>query len=244
MPATDEFVRDLKLMHKVFCASAVALLAVTLWMMWADDEWRGYQRTALAHVASRDKARIAEIQSQPEHQAAVAEADQQVQLAKQQITAREADLDAIESKIAEMSADTAATMRILREKRAVRDVRRAEYGLKIRDSAPAEVTGTAKAAFDAAQTDADKYETEYAQKAYDLAQAKSQLNQLTKARDDADTALKKLTADVTRLSKAINKIQPENPFSAFKRTGCRIWRSPWAGCRWWTGSTAAAPAIT
>ncbi|MDZ4688472.1 MAG: c-type cytochrome [Planctomycetaceae bacterium] len=217
MPATDEFVRDLKLMHKVFCASAVALLAVTLWMMWADDEWRGYQRTALAHVASRDKARIAEIQSQPEHQAAVAEADQQVQLAKQQITAREADLDAIESKIAEMSADTAATMRILREKRAVRDVRRAEYGLKIRDSAPAEVTGTAKAAFDAAQTDADKYETEYAQKAYDLAQAKSQLNQLTKARDDADTALKKLTADVTRLSKAINKIQPENPFSAFKR---------------------------
>jgi len=219
MPATDDYLRNPKLMHKVFCASAVALLGVTLWMMWADyaDEWRDYQRQALAHIAARDKARIAEIESEPEHKEAVAAARQQEQLAKQELGSREAELDALEDKLATMTADANATMRILREKRAIRDVRRAEYGLKIRDSAPADVVAEFKAAFDAAQADADVYEAEYAQKAYDVQQAKKNLAELTKARDDADATLKKLTADVSRLRNAVNKIEPENWFSAAKR---------------------------
>ena len=58
MPATDDYLRDLKSMHKVFCVSAVVLLAVTLWMMWADynDEWRTFQRKAFAYQAERDRS--------------------------------------------------------------------------------------------------------------------------------------------------------------------------------------------
>lgn len=50
MPATDDYLRSPKSMHRVFFASAVLLLAVTLWMMWADynDEWRTFQRQAFA----------------------------------------------------------------------------------------------------------------------------------------------------------------------------------------------------
>jgi hypothetical protein len=50
MPATDDYLRNIKTMHKVFCLSAVVLLACTVWMMWADyaDEWRGYQRSPAA----------------------------------------------------------------------------------------------------------------------------------------------------------------------------------------------------
>jgi mono/diheme cytochrome c family protein len=219
MPATDDYLRDPKLMHKVFCASAVALLGVTLWMMWADydDEWRGYQREALAKIAARDRSRISAIEADPAHKLALDEATQQVQVAEQQVAAHEADIVLLKEKIATMAAEAAATMRILREKRAIRDVERAEYGLKIRDTAPAAETEKAKAEFDAAQTDADVYEVEYAQKAYDLQQAKSELNTKTKARDDAEAARKKVEADIVRLQKAIDKIEPSNTFSALKR---------------------------
>lgn len=219
MPATEDYLRDPKLMHKVFCASAVALLGVTVWMMWADydDEWRGYQRAALAKIAARDRARIAAIESQPEHQAALAEANEKVKLAEQEVDKHKADEDALRQKIATMAADTAATMRILREKRAIRDVERAEYGLKIRDNASTEDTEKAKGEFDAAQADADVYETKYAEQAYNLQQAKAELNALTKVKDDAESARKKLEADVARMEKAINKIEPSNTFSALKR---------------------------
>ena len=48
MPATDDYLRSPKLMHRVFCASALLLLFTTAWMMYADnnDEWRTYQRQA------------------------------------------------------------------------------------------------------------------------------------------------------------------------------------------------------
>ena len=47
MPATDAYVWNIKRMHVVFAASAIALMGVTFWMIGADhsEEWHDHQRT-------------------------------------------------------------------------------------------------------------------------------------------------------------------------------------------------------
>jgi cbb3-type cytochrome oxidase cytochrome c subunit len=47
MPAQNETFYHLKRLHAIFAASAMTLLAVTVWMLWADHqrEWKVYQRT-------------------------------------------------------------------------------------------------------------------------------------------------------------------------------------------------------
>lgn len=219
MPATEDYLRDPKLMHKVFCASAVTLLAVVVWMMWADyaDEWRGYQRDALKFIAAKDRARVQEIEANPAHKEELATVDAQLSLAKQSLETQQTEIDRLQDEISQLAEQSAATMRTLRVRRAVRDVKRAEYGLKIRDNAPAAEQEEFLAAFNAAQAAADEFEAKFADEALKLSTAKASLASVTAARDDAEKARKALESDVARLQAAINKIEPSNPFSAFKR---------------------------
>lgn len=219
MPANEEYLRDPKLMHKVFCGSAVTLLLVTLWMMWADyaDEWRIYQREAMAYIAAKDRAQVAEIKASPEHQELLAKAREEQKLATQQLDARKADVAEVERDVAKLSQQSAATMRELRVLRAIRDVERANYGLKVRDSAAAPELAAALEKFNVAQANADKFEAKYADETYALNQAKSRLSALTAERDQAEKDIKAANADIARLTAAINKIEPDNWFSAAKR---------------------------
>lgn len=59
MPANEEYLRSPKLMHRIFFGSALALLLVTMWMMWSDynDEWRTYQRQSFHLQAARLRSR-------------------------------------------------------------------------------------------------------------------------------------------------------------------------------------------
>ena len=46
MPATEDTLRNQRLMHAIFGASSMILLFATIWMFAADHsrEWKGYQR--------------------------------------------------------------------------------------------------------------------------------------------------------------------------------------------------------
>jgi hypothetical protein len=87
MPANEEYLRSPKLMHQVFCGSALLLLIVTVWMMQADfgDEWRGYQRASFKLQATRLKARQASMEQNPAHEAKVADADARLKAADEQL---------------------------------------------------------------------------------------------------------------------------------------------------------------
>lgn len=219
MPATEDYLRDPKFMHKVFCASAVTLLLVVVWMMWADyaDEWRGYQRTAMKFIAAKDRARLESIETSPAHREELEAVDAQLKLASQSLESHEAELTRLREQVSQLSRQSAATMRTLRVRRAVRDVKRAEYGLKIRDNAPAAEQEESLAVFNTAQSEADEYEAKFADEALQLSNAKAELASVTAARDEAEKARKALQADIVRLQASINKIEPSNPFSAFKR---------------------------
>ena len=89
MPANEEYLRSPKLMHRVFCGSALLLLVTTVWMMWADynDEWRGYQRNAFKYQAGRLQARQASMKSAADHVARVTELESRREQAKRELAA-------------------------------------------------------------------------------------------------------------------------------------------------------------
>jgi len=138
MPATDDYLRSPKSMHRVFCGSAILLFAVTLWMMWADynDEWRPIQRKAFALQSQRDKDREAKIKSDPSFQKNVADLKGQLEEASKALAEHDSDRkeSEVKAKKAKEAADT--HLRSLKIRRAERDVARADYNLAVRDDLP------------------------------------------------------------------------------------------------------------
>ncbi len=219
MPATDDFLRDPKRMHKIFALSSVVFLATTVWMMWADyaDEWRPFQRAALKHIAARDKAKIAAIKADPEFQKQSADAKAQESSADQHLKDQQTEVDRLQKQVSDLAQKSAATMRLLRTKRAERDVARATYGLKVRDNDPKAVQDEFREKYETAEQTATEFEKRYSTESLQVVQAKAALAAVTAERDKAELRVKALRADIDRLSAAVNKIEPTSPFSAMKR---------------------------
>ncbi len=219
MPATDDYLRDPKRMHKIFALSSVVFLATTVWMMWADyaDEWRPFQRQALKHIAERDNARIAAIKADPTYIAESKAATEQQASVAEHLKAQQAELDRLEKQVSDLSQKSAATMRELRTKRAIRDVARATYGLKVRDNESKRIQDEFRDAYNKAEAEATEFEKRYSSESYQVVQAKAALAATTAERDKAELRVKALNADLVRLSAAVNKIEPTSTFSALKR---------------------------
>ncbi len=219
MPATEDYLRDPKRMHKIFALSSVVFLGTTVWMMWADyaDEWRIFQRGAMKRIAERDKQRVADIEESPEYKAQKAEAEAVKKSVTDQLLADRGEKDRREEEVRTKAKDAAATMRELRVKRATRDVARATYGLKVRDNEPKHIQEEFKEKYQAAEDEATVFEKRYSTQNYAVVQAKAKLASITADVDKAEQRLKALDSDVKRLSAAINKIEPTDSFSAFKR---------------------------
>ncbi len=209
MPATDDYLRDPKWMHKVFCASAVLLFVVTLWMMWADynDEWRTVQRKAFQLQANRDKAREEKIKSDPAFKSTVAELKEKVDAATKAVEAEKTERVDLErqAKAAKDKADS--HMRALKLRRAERDVARADYNLGVRDSVPNLKSLEEK--FAAIEGNVKKMEADFVEFSYESERAKAAVGALTAQRDAADASLKKAEAEITLIHAAAQKINPQ-----------------------------------
>lgn len=107
MPANEEYLRSPKLMHRVFCGSALLLLLITICMMWADynDEWRTYQRKAFHYQAERLKAREATLTADKQHEAKVKELEQKKADAVKHTAEQLAALSELHSKFEEIDKD-------------------------------------------------------------------------------------------------------------------------------------------
>lgn len=210
MPATDDFVRDPKVMHKVFCASAALLFFVTLWMMWADynDEWRGFQRQAFALQAARDKGREAKIKQDATFQANVRELSAKVDEAKKALAGHQAELKTAQSKAKTAKNHLDDHLRDLKVLRAKRDVARANYNLAVRDESP-----NAEKMLETFQTlekEVSVQEAKFVELSYLADQAKAAVTSLTAQQDAAESALKKAEEDIVRIHKSIQTIDPQN----------------------------------
>lgn len=209
MPATDDFVNNPKTMHQVFCASAVLLFFVTLWMMYADynDEWRTFQRQAFAYQAQRIESKEAKIKNDPAFKQSVADLEQKVKQADEDTKKNEAELKVLEKNAKDAKNKADSFLRALKVRRAERDVARAEYNLAVRDNAPDMVAKERK--FAEIEGDVQKKEAEFIELTYASDQAKADVAKLTAERDSANAALKAAEIEVTMIHAAVQKIDPK-----------------------------------
>jgi cytochrome c551/c552 len=219
MPANEEYLRSPKLMHRVFCGSALLLLATTVWMMWADfnDEWRGYQRKAFKYQADRLKALAKSEETDPAYTARVAELSARRDKADQDLKAVASEEKIRQEAVRQARDNESNHLRDLKLQRAVRDVARAEYNLGIRDSLPADKQGVLEEKYTKAETLVQEMEIQFAELKQTTIDAKARLSELTGERDQAEKQLKAEQTNIALIHAARNKIAPDDRFSAAKR---------------------------
>ena len=219
MPATDDYRYSPKMMHKVFCASAMLLLFTTVWMMWADynDEWRTYQREAFKLQAARLKARENQIKAAPEHKAKVEELAGRIDSAKKELATKHSEEKSLTEKVRSASDKASNHLRTLKNERAKRDVARADYTLAIRDNLTGEALEKRTADYKTIERAVDVMEAEYAELKLAVDNAKIELAKVTGERDAALKELKGEETQAVLIHAALNKIEPDNWLSKAKR---------------------------
>lgn len=224
MPATEDVWRNLKTLHVVSAASALALLASTVWMLQADyaDEWRPIQRMRDRLEAQQIDADLAVLDNK-DFQAREAELNESVSAARQEVDSQKSKLEPVAKEVKHLDGELQTLTRRVKFKRAERDAARADFELKVRDGFVGRALKPWQEKFDAAQAEVDRLELDLQelQSRYDA--AKAQEAELTKPLDDARAALKKHETDLERLDKAKDKIQPESAGPRFKRWLMEQW---------------------
>lgn len=219
MPANEEYLRSPKLMHQIFCGSAILLLLVTVWMMYADfnDEWRGYQRQAFKLQAARLKSREMSLKQDAEHKAKVKEIEERREKAKASLVDVIAEERAREAAVTKARDTESNHLRDLKLERAKRDVARAEYNIGIRDSVPAEDQALLEKKYRDAEDKVQQMEVQFAELKQATIDAKAHLSEITGQRDQAEKDLKAEDTNISLLHAAWSKIQPAGGVPAFKR---------------------------
>lgn len=217
MPANDQYWRDLGTMHKVFAVSAFALFAATLLMMSRDEkrEWRDYQRQADRLKVAKLKAEIKDLDSAD----LIAQVDAiHKEIASLTTADFESKLSVAKTLVERKRGDLSRDMTFSKFKNAERDVARANYDIAVRDAVSDQVLAEKKAKYDSLQLEADALARTAELAKVESDNAKEELTELTKSRDDAQTKLTKLTADLTKLQEQLELLKPANPLVAFKRS--------------------------
>ncbi len=211
-------------MHRWFAVSMIVLFLATLLMMYFDhhDEWRGYQhqffKLQAAKIVAEENAKKAQLAGvsvglkSAKLEAAYATKLKELQDAKTQtqkdLNQAVKDLADQEENIKKLDNEFAMQMRRVREKRAFRDVARANFDLGVRDSVPEVKHQELLAEFNSKQGEVLGLEAELDQRDATRNQAVASLKAKTKDRDLAVAAIKAFEADILRLETAKDKIDP------------------------------------
>ena len=223
MPANEQYLRNIKSVHVVFCASMVAFVAATALMLYVDhnDEWVQYQRSFFKTEASlldRERAEVL-----------LAAGGEDKYLAH--LDSLKSDLDTSDAalrtgnvafavsntRVDELKRDHLLKGREVRGKRADRDVARANLDLGVRDSAPESSIAKLTSIFRTQQAAVDELELAWEVLTTDLKAAQATLAGLTVERDRLKDDRKKSSAEITRIEDAISEIAPSSGLKSAKR---------------------------
>ncbi|MGZ0171687.1 MAG: hypothetical protein ACKVHE_19260, partial [Planctomycetales bacterium] len=242
MPATDQYLRNIKKVHVVFCLSVIAFAVSTALMLYLDhnDEWRRYQsdfdaiETAVARDAIKAASKTAAIESgfvvdeddKDEdidsksvafYEARNAELDEKIGQINSQLTTSNRGYDESNDTVAESARLYDLKGREVRFKRADRDVAKANWDLGIRDSVPDDDMDQLQVTFEAARGVVDALELEWEQLETEYRGKQKQLNEITADRDALDIELKAYTSQVVRIETVLDDIAPDNWLKKYKR---------------------------
>jgi mono/diheme cytochrome c family protein len=222
MPATDQYLRNIKKVHVVFCLSAFAFAASTALMLHLDhkDEWRGYQSTfddieTAGAQAARDIAAVEAGGSVEEYQAGRDELKVKIDELDKQLKGSSQQYSELSETVNESARLYDLKVRDIRFKRAARDVARADRDIGVRDVVSTDEMARLQAAFDSKlavvvelERQSEVLETQYRTE-------QKQLDEVTSGRDSLEAQLKQYTSQVDRIETALDDIAPGSTLEPF-----------------------------
>ncbi len=219
MPANDTYWRNLKKMHVVFAASAVALFVVTLWMM-ADDHDREYfdhQRTFERLQVMRTRARLDALQKNPDFEKKKKALDAAIASAEAELASKADEIAPLETALKRAELAFELGEGTLKLRRSERDKARADFDLAVRDEAGEAVLKIRKANFDARQKAVDEQALTLERLREERDAAQRALKGATGKLDELKARREALTKAITLLHKSLVKIEPESSGAWAKR---------------------------
>ena len=224
MPATDQYLRNIKKVHVVFCLSAIAFAVSTVVILYRDhdDEWRGYQskfdaiETAVAQGAI-ESAEVAAAGSVDGYGDRSAELQEKIDDLTTELESSSQSYAEKSDSVAEMARLYDLKGREVRFNRADRDVAKANLDLGIRDVVSDEQMTSLKATFDAALAVVVGLELEWEQLETKYRSEQKELAVITADRDALDSELKAYTSQVVRIETALDDIAPNSWLKKYKR---------------------------
>jgi mono/diheme cytochrome c family protein len=242
MPATDQYLRNIKKVHVVFCLSTIAFAVSTALMLYLDhnDEWRGYQsefdaiETAVARNAIKAASKTAAFEAgfvEDDKDDRKEKDDKAVEFYQTRSAELNEKIDGITSQFttgiqryAELSDTVAETARLydlkgreVRFKRADRDVAKANLDLGVRDVVPKDEKDRLEVTFEEARVVVVGLELEWEQLETKYGAEQKQLAEITAERDALDAELKAYTSQVVRIETALDNIAPDDWLKKYKR---------------------------
>jgi len=231
MPATDQYLRNIKKVHVVFCLSTIAFAMSTVLILYRDhdDEWRGYQSDfdAIETAVAQDAIEAAAIEaggSVDNYETRSTELNENIDEINSQLTTGTEEFAELSERFGELSDQVAETARLydlkgreVRFKRADRDVAKANLDLGVRDVLPSDEMDELKAIFDKARAVVVGLELEWEQLETKYRAEQKQLAEITAERDALDAELKAYTSQVVRIKTALDDIAPVDWLKKYKR---------------------------
>ncbi|HUG19212.1 MAG TPA: c-type cytochrome, partial [Planctomycetaceae bacterium] len=218
MPATDEYVRSPKQMHRIFALSTVLMFIAFLWMMVADhaDEWRDYQTVFNDINVARLEQDQAQFDSQ-DFQAQSAALKAEMEAAEKAVESNKSAIDELQSRIKQAELASNLAEREVKNRRAFRDEARANYDLGVTNHAAESKLASLMARFEELQSVTDEFELDTERKKAVLDDLKSQLAEATKSRDAAARRLSDAEKELNQKLAAKDRIDPSGYIDKFKR---------------------------
>lgn len=221
MPATEKYLRPIGKLHAVFLASVLSLVFATIVILLIDhdDEWRDWQD------------RFAQIEASGLHEELqkAAIGSDGVPIAKTEAALHD-ELALVNSQLAgsakyqELAASMAETerqldlaTRSLKNIRANRDVKRADYDLSIEQNLSATLRNERYDAYHSVDNEAESQEEVVGQLDLQLRGLSQSLQPFIKRRTEIEGQLKALSAGKTRIQDALDIIDPDSIARRFKR---------------------------
>lgn len=218
MPATDVYWRSLKKMHVVFVATAVAMLAATLWMMEDDHdrEFFQYQRNFNRLKVLQAKAQLAAIRTDRFKKQLDALNDR-VEQEREMLDEHSDEIAELKSKIAQKDLELTLAEAELKTLKSQLGKAAADRDLAIRDERPESVIAQRRQEYEAKKQEVDEqtYNVELLQADRDGPQ--KDLNAITRDFDLAKQQRDDKLKEIKLIEKGLDKLAPESWGRRFKR---------------------------
>ncbi|MBD3674767.1 MAG: c-type cytochrome [Planctomycetaceae bacterium] len=210
MPATDDYLRQPKKMHRWFLGSAVAMFVAFLWMTAADHsrEWKQYQSKFFdIQIQTLEKER--EDYNQSDATQLISQLEQDLEAAKSTVDTNNSEIDALKEEVETAEAKFNLMGTQVKSTRAQRDVARANYDLGVRDAIPEDQLAELRTIFDDWQARVDREELTLEELKSKVDSLSAELKVATATRDKAAERLAQVAKDKEQQEKRLDELNPK-----------------------------------